>query len=161
MSKLKTLLFLFLSLIAVETFAGPDGPDKIKMTKARLKFNEQDYAAALKMYQDMYNQFPDDAELNFRIAECKIQMKDQAGAIPYLEKAKTSNDKIDKMLYLYLGKAYQESDRLEDAIKAYESFYNVKGVEKSDAEQAIYYKKQCQTALELMKHPLSDRKSVV
>jgi hypothetical protein len=157
MPKLKTLLLLFLSLLFVETFAMPDGPDKIKMTKARLKFNEQDYTAALKIYQDMYNQFQEDAELNFRIAECKILLNDQTGAIPYLEKARTTNDKIDKMLYLFLGKAYQEADRQEDAVKAYESFYNVKGVEKSDAEQAIFYKKQCQTALELIKHPVQVR----
>jgi len=140
-----------------ETFAMADGPDKIKMTKARLKFNEQDFSGAFKIYQELYNQYQTDAELNFRMAECKIQLNDQSGAIPFLETARTSNDKIDKMLYLYLGKAYQEADRHEAAITAYEAFYNVKGVQKADAEQAIFYKKQCQTALELIKHPVPVR----
>ncbi|NDD59656.1 MAG: hypothetical protein EBZ47_10560, partial [Chlamydiae bacterium] len=65
MSKLKSLLFLFLSLFMFETFALPDGPDKIKMTKARLKFNEQDFSGAFKIYQELYNQYQTDAELNF------------------------------------------------------------------------------------------------
>jgi Tol biopolymer transport system component len=134
-----------------------DGPDKIKMAKARLKYNEQSYDAALKIYRELAEKFPNDAELNYNIAECYIQLKDDENVVLYLEKAKGTDDKVNKMLYFQLGRAYQETGKAEEAVKAYEAFYNVKGINKDDAEQAIFYKKQCQTAIELTKTPVNVR----
>ncbi len=134
-----------------------DGPDKIKMAKAKLKYNEQDYNGALKLYREAAEKSPADAEVNYNIAECYIQLKDNENVVVYLEKVKATNDKLEKMLYFQLGRAYQEVGKPQEALTAYETFYNVKGIDKADAEQAIFYKKQCQTAIELTQKPVNVR----
>lgn len=150
------IIAIVLSILAFNVLAQKgEGPDKIKMGKAKLKYNEQDYAGALKIYQELAAKSPQDAELNFRMAECYQQFKDVEKVVYHLEKARFANDKVDKLLHFMLGRAYQESGRTEDAIRSYESFYSVKGIDKNEAEQAVFYKKQCQTALALTQNPVN------
>lgn len=129
-------------------------PFKIKMAQAWLKYNDEDYYGALRIYRDLYRSNPEDAMLNYRMGRCFQEVRKMDTALMHLEKA-ASLDLMNKDIYFYLGKVHQYNDNLDKAIDAY---YNYKSNLKPKQMETHFVNvllRQCQTAKELMEKPVN------
>ena len=135
-------------------------------TDAEYFLIEESYYDALLEYDQLYrNGFKDNANINYRMGICYLNLpgkKDKA--IPHLEKAiqNVSANYIEGSLkevhappdaLLYLGNAYRVDGQLEKACSAYRKY-----IEQDDKniENIEYSKKQieaCKTAKEMMQIP--------
>lgn len=167
MNKLFSLLLLFTLSFSLTSFAFSanqgDDDDKdsytLKMTQARLKFMDEDYVGALRIYKELKENHADDASLNYRMGECFVKLKDMKAAIEHLEKVTNVDTLANKNLYLLLGQAYHYEGHIDEAIDAY---YTYKGrlqsrkISLTDSEKHYVnlLLKQCLTAKELMSKPV-------
>jgi hypothetical protein len=113
------LLFVSFSLSAQKEIK--DEGDLIKA--ADELFKQEEYIKAFSMYQTLLSNHTDNAEYNFRYAVCLMyaDRSDKTKPIFYLEKAE-KDPKVDRLLYYFLGKAYQMNYQFTSAIRAYEKF---------------------------------------
>lgn len=122
---------------------------------------------ALNLFQDLLNQAPNNANLNFKVGYCYLNTAtEKIKSVSYLEFAakKIVDDYKDydyketgaplETLY-YLGKAYHVSYRFEDAERV---FFELKKLLSNDDEEFIeridYELAACQAARVLMKSPV-------
>ncbi|HBX49589.1 MAG: hypothetical protein A2W98_05995 [Bacteroidetes bacterium GWF2_33_38] len=107
---------------------------KSKFIDAEYYFLFDEYSKALPLYLSLIDKDPSNANINYRISLCYMNMVGQKyKAIPYLENAvknvsETYNEGSYKELqapfeaYLYLGDAYRINEDLDKAIEAYSTF---------------------------------------
>lgn len=100
-------------------------------------FYFEDYEEALALYQKIYKSQPNNSNLNYRIGFCYLNIPgSKHKAIEYLEKAtkntttRFNEESITEQrapidVYFYLGNAYLSSNRINDALKAYDTFYSL------------------------------------
>ncbi|NOY37180.1 MAG: OmpA family protein [Chlorobi bacterium] len=157
-----TLLFFFL----------PGFSQYTKEIKAAFQDGEyflayQAYQDALSGYQKVYKVDPDNANINYRIGICYLNIPGQkAKAIPYLEKATgdiTGNYKEGSLkerkapydTYFFLGNAYHLQYNFNKAKENYEKYLNlldpVDSVNRKFVSQQIT---DVKNAPELIKHPV-------
>lgn len=101
---------------------------------ANAYFYFEDYEEALALYLNIYENFPDNQNIDYRIGICYLNISNQkTKAIPYLERAveNTSHRYNESSIketsapleaYFYLGNAYYVANRLKEAKSAYDSF---------------------------------------
>jgi hypothetical protein len=100
--------------------------------------NRKDYREAAFYFTQVVDAMPDNANFNFKLGECFMNIPgSEAKAIPCFEKAilhiegKKQYDRKDFAeansplhAYFYLGNVYRMNNRLDDALKAYNTFIN-------------------------------------
>ncbi len=126
------------------------------------------YRDALEGYLKVYKVSPDNANINYRIGLCYLNIPGQKEkAIPYLEKAVkniTENYKEGSIkeeqappdAWFFLGTAYFLQYRLDDTRKCYEKYLTV--MTQSDSIDVDYVKQEIAAVdrtREFMKHPVS------
>ncbi|MBI5218859.1 MAG: PD40 domain-containing protein [Bacteroidia bacterium] len=131
-----------------------DGKSKIKMGQAWLKFNDGDYYGALRIYRKIYDSIPDDPEVNFRIGQCYIALKQINNALPHLQKANQKDSLIDKELPFLLGQALQFSGKIDAAMSCYYKFKSTLKPRQLEHHHVNVLLMQCQTAKEMMSKPV-------
>lgn len=101
----------------------------------------EEYQEALYYYRQLTEQYPDNANFNFKVGMTYLQIPGQEHlAVPYLEKAVSqTNIKYKKRsytesnaphyAYFYLGNAYRISNQLDDALDTYQTFIDSKDFE--------------------------------
>ena len=127
--------------------------DKMKLMKARMKYSNEDYKAALRLYRDVYLTQPENAELNFRIGQCHLSLGDILKALEYFEKSY----KLDNFLsgiHLALGQAYHLKGDLTRAVEEYNKYKSKLSAGKLAKDDVVKYLKQCEYAKELMSKPV-------
>ena len=104
---------------------------------ANAYFYFEDYEEALVLYLNIYESFPNNSNIDYRIGICYLNIANQkAKAIPYLERAienttrryneaSIKETKVPLDAYFYLGNAYYVANRLKEARSTYESFGNL------------------------------------
>ncbi len=137
-------------------------------TDAEYYFLFNDFAEALPLYKKALEQKPDNANLNYRIGLCYLNILGQKhNAIPYLEAAVkniTSNyqegsykeTKAPKNAYFYLGEAYRVVENIDKAIEAYNTFREL--IDTKDVYSLDYVDQQiqaCQRAIKMMEEPIN------
>ncbi|MBI4648450.1 MAG: PD40 domain-containing protein [Bacteroidia bacterium] len=139
--------------------ADRDSYFNMQMTTARLKFTNEDYYGALRIYRELRRDHPDDALLNFRMGECFVKIKLMDTALVYLEKASHTDTMVSRNLFLILGQALHYKGKVDEAIEAYYSYKNrldsrkIKLLE-SEKQYVNELLRQCLTAKELMQKPV-------
>lgn len=130
---IKKYIILLLVLVAFNT-SYSQKYIKSKFIDAEYYFLFDEYSKALPIYLGILDKDPSNANINYRIALCYMNMVGQKyKAIPYLEKAvqdvtENYNEGSYKELhapfeaYLYLGDAYRINEELDKAIDAYKTF---------------------------------------
>lgn len=118
------------------------------------KFENEKYESALKDYLVLIKKEPKNEFYLYRIAICYLFTNiNKTLAIPYLETL-SHNKKCDPEVWYWLGRAYHQVSRFDDAIACYNK-YKSSGKEDSEflsnVDLQIDY---CKTANELMKFPL-------
>jgi outer membrane protein OmpA-like peptidoglycan-associated protein len=141
---------------------------KTTFTDAEYYLLFQDYKEALPLYLKLYETNPSNANLNYRIGLCYLNIPGlKQKAIPFLERASTRTTKHyqegsykevnapDEAIF-YLAEAYMVSNMLDRAIDTYTQFRNqldVKDIYNLDyVNQQI---KACEYAQNMMKEPLN------
>ena len=129
--KLLLVVFVFISLSALAQNS-KELKEAFKDGEYFLAYNE--YTDALPFYKIIYDQNPENANINYKIGLCYLNIEGQKDqAIPYLLKAAShvSNDYTEgnlkevnapKDAYFFLGNAYQIQNNLVDAENNYETY---------------------------------------
>ncbi|HYX07299.1 MAG TPA: OmpA family protein [Bacteroidales bacterium] len=129
---------------------------------------DESYPDALAEYQKLYKRGYDNANINYKIGVCYVNIPgEKEKAIAYLQKAvqnvtenygegSFSETKAPYDAYLYLGNAFRVNNQLENAILAYKKYKELLSGKK-EPENIEYANQQiaaCNNAIEAMKHPV-------
>jgi len=168
MNKLLVLLAAFFAFGANISYGQADEKLKQRIIDAEYLFLNEEYEEALRIFKDLVQNDPDNANFNYRIGQCYQLLPFEAGrSIPYLEKAvKNLTYEYNEGSYketqapiaalFYLGNAYHTNGYIDEAIKTYERYrdtlpieetYNLKMVERQIVS--------CENAKEIRKNPTS------
>ncbi len=132
-----TVLALF-QIFSYSSFSQADTSGKYKeyFDDGEYFFHREDYEEAVFYYLKLLEYQPDNANYNFKIGECYLNIPGrEALAVPYFEKAVTNiteknkykkrsfeEDKAPLHAWFYLGNAYRIANMLNKALKAYDTF---------------------------------------
>ncbi len=98
------------------------GGDAELRSSADALFAKGEYAKAYESYQTLLGNDREDFDLNFRYGTCVLFAGvDKDDAILYLKRS-TQGPTPPALAWYFLGKAYHQSYRFQDALKAYERF---------------------------------------
>ncbi|MCC7301963.1 MAG: PD40 domain-containing protein [Bacteroidia bacterium] len=127
--------------------------DKRDFDEAELLFMNGDYDNALKTYEKMERNYPNEPYLIYKVGCCNVFVDGGfTKAIENLSKLDRKKFRKTDLLY-YLGRAYHLDYRFEEAIALLNEYRQSKWASaklKLDAERVIKY---CQNGIELMKNP--------
>ncbi|MGE0566502.1 MAG: hypothetical protein AB7O73_01020 [Bacteroidia bacterium] len=145
-----------LSIMLSITIAA-QGNKSIKEIKklAEEKFKNENYEDAIEFYLQLITDEPKNIEYNYNLAVCYLNSNiKKSKAIPHLEIV-TIEQKDNSLAYFLLGRAYQFSNRFDDALQAFKSFKNIvkSGHELSD--EADLEIQHCLNGKELTKFPIN------
>ena len=160
------LAFTIFSLVLFSAFAQKRSDIKQNFVEAESWFLFEEYADALPFYETLLEMFPDNANVNYRIGVCYLNIPgEKHQAITYLEKAiqninpkykegnyKETGAPIDA--YYYLGNAYRINNMLEKAITTYEYFKANMDEKVYDVSIVDHQIEVCRNALKLQETPV-------
>jgi hypothetical protein len=158
------IVLVFLALIPVQ------GQTKVN---TRELFNEgemyilfEEYNEAIGNYLNLLSQFPDNANIKYRIGQCYLNMPgEKEKAIPYLEDAVKSISPRHKAgrlkeesapfdaLY-YLANAYRVNNQIDKAIETYNRFIENMDHKIYDSTIVRFQLQTCHNAKQMMATPL-------
>ncbi|GAB4280168.1 MAG: hypothetical protein Kow0068_04350 [Marinilabiliales bacterium] len=127
----------------------------LKMASAWIKFTDEDYYGALRIYRELYKTNKDDATLNFRMGQCFVELLEMDTALFHLQNAFIKDSLVDDELYFYMGQAYQYLGALDKAIDSYYKFKLKLSPRQNERHIVNTYLRQCHTAKELMENPVN------
>ncbi len=81
-----------------------------------------DFEKALPKYEDAQKLNPNNAVLNFKIGACYLKTGETKTSMPYFEKAKSLDPKVDPKIDFALAKSYQANGLYKKAVNAYEVY---------------------------------------
>lgn len=128
--------------------------DKLKMTKARMKYNEKDFNGALRIYREEFSKAPDDAMLNYRMGECHLELKEYELALEKFNKSEQLNNAVDAGLYYNLGKTNHALANLDKALEHYEK-YRAGDLKVPQLQEINTLIAQVKTAKEMLMRPVN------
>ncbi len=120
----------------------------------------EDYSDALPLYQELLNTYPNNANINYRIGLCYLNISgEKKRSIPYFEKAKRfisqdykegyfSEDKAPREVYLHYGRALRIAENFDAANEAFTKYSQL--LTGSDTEQKAIVTKEI-NAIQLAK----------
>ncbi len=154
-----TILFtLFSTIIAgampnlsMEPDTSKDGNITIEMTQARIKYQNDDFQGALRVYNDLLEKAPNDIMLNYRIGETHIKLENFEKAIPHLKQCLNTEEaeKLEKLQF-YLGRAYQETFQYTEAINHLQQYVGNLSKKEAKKDPAVTCLSQAKNANRLM-----------
>lgn len=161
---MKKYVFCSLALLAIGLTAKSQGKGSVldnaaidvKKFNAKLAFDGDDYITATKLYTEILNARPQDAETAFHLGECYQEQDDYSDAVTCFEKAEKINADCDDDLHMKLGQIYLEVEQVDNALKEFDIYKkkfaaSPKKIIDNDIDHFI---KQCQNAKTLMAKPV-------
>ncbi|MCX7728793.1 MAG: tetratricopeptide repeat protein, partial [Bacteroidia bacterium] len=152
---MKKQIIIFL-ISCYSSFFSQDLDNKLmpKFLKAEDYFESGNYIAAIPLYKEVQNKAPENKFVMAKLAVCYIKTRtNREESIKLLEKLVETKD-IDPKLWYYLGKAYHLSNKLDDAIAAYENYKTFK-LKKKDLDEVNRQIEMCKNAKQLMQYPVN------
>lgn len=114
-----------------------DKSAKKELKKAFVSIKYEDYIDAGERFSELYDQYPNDDEVRFGLAICKLNQKSyEREALPLIENV--YNTKSLDNYYYYLGRAYLSHGRFEEAINSLQTILLDKK-KKMDEEEIVNY----------------------
>ena len=96
---MKILKIIFINLVFI-SFIYPQNTLKKKFTEAEYLFLDEEYSNALPLYLALYNQDSTNANLNYKIGLCYLNLPEKTKSIFFLESAvKSITTKYKKRSY--------------------------------------------------------------
>lgn len=124
--KKKYILF-FLFCISLTSISGQT------LEQARIMFTKGEYEQAKPVFQKYVRQQPANANYNYWYGVCCLKTGNPQESLKYLE---TATQKKIQNAPLYLGEAYNETYRFEDAVNSYEEYIAPQSKKKQPTERA-------------------------
>lgn len=150
----KQLLLFVLTCFSIVYYAQEVGLTKVTPEAAANKMKMANYEDALVDYLQLLNDDPRNESYTYNVGVCYLNNNTNKGkAVPYLEIV-TRKEKHDPNADYLLGRAYQYSNRFDDAVSSFKKFkQEAKGTVFNlvDADLQIQH---CINAKELMKFPV-------
>jgi hypothetical protein len=137
------VVFALFLLTSVSCFAqGELSASDWKMTQAKLLTEDNKFDDALKIYEDLFVTYPEDAFLNFRIALCHFSNGNPEQAKPFIDKsvANCKNAEISGEIYFLKSKIYHRIGDYTAALSCLESI--PAGAANVDTLKVKYFKTQ-------------------
>lgn len=154
-SSVLLITFIFINLI-FNPLQSQDIDNKLmpKFLKAEDYFDAGNYLSAIPLYKEVLNKAPHNKFVMAKLAICYIKTRtNREESVKLLEKLVETKD-IDPKLWYYLGKAYHLTNKLDDAIAAYENYKTFK-LKKKDLEDVNRQIEMCKNAKQLMQYPVN------
>ncbi|MBL4656819.1 MAG: tetratricopeptide repeat protein, partial [Flavobacteriales bacterium] len=123
--------------------------DKLKQIKAKMKYQNEDYKAALRLYRDIYVNEAENALINYRIGQCHLALRSINEALEYFEKAFKLNNYLNG-IHLSLGQAYHLKGDLDKAVEEYNKYKETLSASKLEKDDVVFFLGQCEYAKTLM-----------
>lgn len=122
----------------------------IQMTQARVKFQNENFQGALRIYSELQTENPDKTFVNYRMGETYFMLGDYNNTIKYLKKLQKDKEDNMDMLYYYLGRSYHSLFDFENALVYYEKY--IETSKKKDIEffKVPLYLSHVKNAIQLM-----------
>jgi len=126
-------------------------------------FEENDYRTALPFYLEAQELNSNNAELNFKIGICHLNLSDKSLALPFFQKSYRLDSISKTNISFYLGEAYHYALKFEKAIQFYQKYLqsNNPSIKRATLEKKIL---ECQNGIKLREHHtiglISDIKSI-
>lgn len=130
-------------------------PDKIKMLQARASYKEGDHNGALRIYRALYSESGKSAMLNYRMAECYLELRQADDVLAYIQKAREYDASVNKELNYYSALAYRMLAQQEKCIEFLDKYLTNDKLQKFDQEKANVLKEKCNATLEMMANPVN------
>lgn len=127
----------------------------LKMAQAWLRYNEEDYNGALRIYRDLIKHYPENAQLNFRMGQCYIETNKMDSALAHLTVATQMDTTIKNDAFFLTGKAYQYIGDLDKAIDAYYKYKSKLTPKQNERDFVNVLLQQCLLAKEQMANPVN------
>ena len=131
----KTLILIIFLILAVPQITAQEIPDPEELfSEGEFFFLIEEYEEALYYYLQLVDQFPGNANFNFKAGMTYLQIPGQEHkAIPYLEKATRQTivkykkrsyieEYAPHYAYFYLGNAYRINNEVDKALETYHKF---------------------------------------
>jgi len=156
-SKLSALMYKLFSttsilVLLISSSFAQTSSSKNTIEDANEHFEHNNYLMALPIYKNLYKFDKTSTELNYKIAVCYLYTNlNKAEAIKYFEVC-VKDPKVNADAWFKLGQAYRLSNRLNDAVIAYEKYKTLEPKKKKLIEREI---KICHNAIELMLEPVN------
>jgi len=116
-------------------------------------FNNEEYYLALKSYKKAYNFNSNNAKLNFKIGRTLLA-EEPYNALTYMVKAHQLYNSVDPKIFYYLGLAYQNNGKFDEAINNYNNYRPlILPTDKGEFEEIRKRLEECKTGNELVKNP--------
>ena len=148
------LLITFFSITIADTPALQISfKDKMKQIKAKMKYQNEDYKAALRLYRDIYLNEAENALINYRIGQCHLALGSVNEALEYFEKAYMLDNYLDG-IHSSLGQAYHLKGDLDRAVEEYNKYKSTLSEKQLLKDDVLFYLKQCEYAKSLMAKPI-------
>jgi len=152
---LLSVIALGMFLLPLTAFSQKEEADKIKMAQAWMRYNEEDYRGALRIYRELIKVTPDDAMLNFRMGQCFIEVHLMDSALMHLDKAIQNDTTIRNDAHYLVGQAYQFIGDLSKAIEHYMIYKSKLKPKQNERDYVNVLLQQCYTARENMENPVN------
>ncbi len=112
------------------------------LSKADDFFFVGNFKNALPLFREAEISYTEDALFNFKVGVCYFKLGQLKEALPYFQKAKMIDPKVDPKVDYALGQSLQASERYEEAIESYNSYLSSlsdskKNLEKPKVENEI------------------------
>lgn len=118
-------------------------PSKSQVNEAYQLFNNGDYAEAKELFEEIYEVYPRDAKYNFYYGACLVEVNENISLAAQCLKY-ASLKKVNKVVFYYLGRAYQLSYEFNIAIENFQMYLKHEGSSGVFKEEAARYIDQCE-----------------
>ena len=162
---LSVIIFVFITTLG---FAQSRSNAEETYRDANAYFYFEDYEEALALYLSIYDEFPDNANLDYRIGVCYLNVAgNRDRAIDYLERAvknitpRYSESSIREKraptdALFYLGNAYFINNKLDKASQAYEEFKsNIRRERQYDMDYLNHQVEAIERSRVIQKYPVN------
>jgi len=160
MYKALVLLLIFVASVSFGQVDENETPKKssgisVGLAEGWLKYNNEDYYGALRIYKKLYPKAPDNATLNYRMGACMVELNKMDSAIILINKSLKLDSTINKNAYYMLGRAFQFKGELDLAIDNFYKYKTMLSPKQNERHFVNIYLRQCLTAKELMANPVN------
>ncbi len=146
----KNIVYLICFFTSVITYAQTS--KKYDIADADEHFNHKNYMMALPIYKELLKQDKTNAKIQFKLAECYLNTNiNKTEAIKYLEFCAKA-PKAEGDVFYKLGQAYRLANKIDEAIKAFETYKTLEPKQKKIADRQIEI---CNNAKTLMLNPVN------
>jgi len=144
--------FVAISCFSFSVAIAQPGKAKYDIADADEHYNHHNFLMALPVYKELLKTDKNNLDIHLKIAECYLNTNiNKSEAIKYLEVC-IKDPKVNPTVWLRLGEAYRLSNKIDDAIRAFEKYKTLDPKKKKLAERQIEI---CQNAKALMLNPVN------